>query len=156
MIFLERAKEEEMSQIHRIQKLTFEKLYAKYQDEGSPFNELESSLIAKSKKKNYFYFFIKLKEETIGYACIVTNEEGTQAKIGPIGILPQYEECGYGTEAMKLIEKEFSTVKEWLLDTILQETKLTHFYSKLGYKQTGKVESIQENMAIIFFEKRVD
>lgn len=56
---------------------------------------------------------------------------------------------------MLLVEKEFPTVKEWYLDTILQEPKLTHLYTKLGYKETGQIERIQESMDIIFFLKQL-
>lgn len=57
---------------------------------------------------------------------------------------------------MLLIEKKFPTVKEWYLDTILQETKLIRFYTKLGYEETGNIESIQENMDIVYFMKKLD
>lgn len=153
MIFLEELGEKDLSEVHQIQKLVFENLYSKYKDDGSPFKESQSSLLEKIKQPNNFYYFIKNDKKRIGYARILTNEELTQAKIGPIGILPENEEQGLGTEAMILIEKTFPTVEKWYLDTILQESKLIHFYTKLGYKETGQIETIQEKMDIIFFTK---
>lgn len=156
MVTLEKVREQDLSEVHHIQKLTFESLSIKYQDEGSPFNESKESLIEKFQQSNTFFFFIRKNEEKIGYVRISTNDNQTKAKIGPIGIIPQSEEQGCGTEAMLLVEKEFSTVKEWYLSTILQETKLTHFYSKMGYKETGEMASIQEDMDLVFFVKKLE
>lgn len=155
VIFLEKVKENDVLKLYQMQKVIFEKLYCKYQDEQSPFNETKASIREKINRADNFFCFIKNKDKTIGYARIVFNIDRTKAKIGPIGILPKYEENGYGTEAMFLIEKEFPIVREWYLDTILQETKLTHFYSKLGYKETGQIMTIQEGMEIIFFMKKI-
>jgi len=156
MIFLEKLGEKDILEAYEIQKLVFENLYSKYKDERSPFIESKSSLLEKIKRPNDYFYFIKKNEKTIGYARVFTNENQTKAKIGPIGILPKNEEQGLGTEAMILIEKEFPTVKEWYLDTILQESKLTHFYTKLGYKKTGRTEKIQEGMDIVFFIKKLE
>lgn len=156
MIYLEKLGEKDISIVHQIQKLTFENLYSKYKDEGSPFIESESSLLEKIKRPNDHFYFIKKNEEIIGYVRIATNDSQTKAKIGPIGIVPKNEEQGYGTKSMLLVEKEFPTVKEWYLDTILQEPKLTHLYTKLGYNETGQIERIQEGMDIIFFVKQLD
>lgn len=156
MIFLEQAKEQDILQIAKIQKLTFEKLYGKYKDEGFPFNESRESLFEKINRPNVYFYFIKKEEKIIGYVCIGTNDEQTKAKTGPIGIIPEYENKVFGKEAMLLVEKEFSTVREWSLDTILQESKLTHLYSQIGYKETDKTEKIQEGMDLIFFIKKLD
>lgn len=85
----------------------------------------------------------------------MTNDMTTNARIAPIAIVPEYEGRGYGTKTILLIEKEFPTVKEWSLDTILQERRLTHLYKKLGYKETGQIERLQEGMDIIFFIKKL-
>lgn len=156
MIFLEKVSEQNICQIHQIQKIVFKKLYNKYKDSRSPFNEPESSLLKKYHQATNPFLLIKKDEKTIGYARVITNHTQTSARIAPIGIIPQYEKQGYGATAMFLLEKEFSTVKEWHLETILQETALTHFYSKIGYKETGQTESIQKNMDMIYFIKKLN
>ncbi|MFW7431755.1 GNAT family N-acetyltransferase [Vagococcus carniphilus] len=148
------VKEQDIPQIFQIQRLTFEKLYNKYKDESSPFNEAKESLLEKINRPNVYFYFIKKEDKIICYVCTATNDEQTKGKIGPIGIIPEYENQGLGTKAMLLVEKEFLTVKEWSLDTILQESKLTHLYSKIGYKKTGEIMPIQEGMDIIFFIKK--
>lgn len=87
---------------------------------------------------------------------IATNDSQTKAKIGPIGIVPKNEEQWYGSNSMLLVEKEFPTVKKWYLDMILQEPKLDHLYTKLGYNETGQIKRTQEGMDIIFFIKQLD
>jgi len=39
------------------------------------------------------------------------------------------------------------------LDTILQEKSNCYLYEKIGYKKTGQIEKINENMDIIYYEK---
>lgn len=156
MIFLERLGEKDLSEVHKIQKLVFENLYSKYKDKSSPFIESKSFLLEKIKRPNNYFYFIRKDGKRIGYARIMTNDKQTKAKIGPIGILPKNEDQGLGTETMFLIEREFPTVKKWYLDTILQEYKLIHFYTKLGYKKTGETEKIQKGMDIVFFIKQLE
>lgn len=45
--------------------------------------------------------------------------------------------------------------KKWTLDTIAQEAKLCYLYEKLGYRRTGKQETIKPGMDIVFYEKRL-
>jgi RimJ/RimL family protein N-acetyltransferase len=41
----------------------------------------------------------------------------------------------------------------WKLDTILQEKGNCRLYEKLGYKRTGTIKKINEQMDIVFYEK---
>ena len=43
--------------------------------------------------------------------------------------------------------------EQWALDTILQESGLCRFYEKLGYKDTGKREKINDKLTLVFYEK---
>jgi hypothetical protein len=40
-----------------------------------------------------------------------------------------------------------------MLDTILKEEGNCYIYEKLGYKRTGEIEHINEQMDIVFCEK---
>ena len=42
----------------------------------------------------------------------------------------------------------------WELDTILQEPKNCHLYEKMGYRQTGRTEVINERLTLVFYEKK--
>ena len=39
------------------------------------------------------------------------------------------------------------------LNSILQESSNCYLYEKLGYRQTGKAEQINDKMTIVFYEK---
>ena len=42
---------------------------------------------------------------------------------------------------------------DWELDTILQEKGNCYLYEKMGYKQTGKTEVINEKLTLVFYKK---
>lgn len=155
MINLEHVKIEYIEQVQYIQRQSFKKLYEKYQDNESPYNETETMLLEKYKRPNNYFYFIENNQNVIGYIRIVTNETKTEAKFSPIAIIPKFDGLGYGTQVIKLIEKEFPNVKEWCIATIFQEEKLLHFYTKLGYKKVGKLIPIQDNMDVIILKKKI-
>ncbi len=49
---------------------------------------------------------------------------------------PVSKEKGYGSEGLRLLEEEFSTVSQWDLCTVLQDAGMVAFYEKNGYHQT--------------------
>lgn len=57
--------------------------------------------------------------------------------IGRIFISPKYHRKGYGISLMNDIEKMFSSVKRFKLDTPTKNTRTNSFYKKLGYIQTN-------------------
>lgn len=156
MLFLEKINEHDLDEVYQLQKSVFKKLYSKYQDEHSPFLQSKSSMLAKIRQSDNYFYFIKEENKTIGYIRIVINKNQMKGKIGPIGIIPNNEEQGLGTDTMFLIERQFPTIKKWYLSTILQEQKLVHFYTKLGYKETGEKIQIKEGMDMLFFSKNLN
>ena len=44
--------------------------------------------------------------------------------------------------------------EDWELDTILQEPKNCYLYEKMGYRQTGKKNVINERLTLVFYEKK--
>jgi len=59
-----------------------------------------------------------------------------------------------GQEAVYELERLYPYTQTLTLDTIFQEKKLCHFYEKLGYKDTGKRQSLKAGMDIIYYMKR--
>ena len=70
-----------------------------------------------------------------------------------IFILPEFQGKGIAQETIRLCE-EMHGNGNWELDTILQESKNCHLYEKMGYRQTGKTEAINERLTLVFYEKR--
>lgn len=57
--------------------------------------------------------------------------------IGRIFISPKYHRKGYGMSLMNDVEKMFSSVKRFKLDTPTKNIRTNSFYKKLGYIQTN-------------------
>ena len=67
--------------------------------------------------------------------------------------MPEYQGNGYAQQALSAIEALYPFAKSWNLDTIKQEPKLCHLYEKMGYRRTGKENTIKEGMTLVFYEK---
>ena len=104
---------------------------------------------------NSYYYFLKEKDENIGFLRVQTNEELTEAWLGTAAILPQYQGKGYGSEGLRLLEKEFPTIKQWDLCTVLQDAGMVAFYEKNGYRQTH-IEPEKEGMDMVYMKKLID
>ena len=54
--------------------------------------------------------------------------------------------------AIKRME-EIHGSDNWELETILQEKGNCYLYEKMGYRATGKIEKINENMSLVYYRK---
>ncbi|BDB08693.1 MULTISPECIES: GNAT family N-acetyltransferase [Streptococcus] len=156
MIRLERAGAEDLETVIAIQRASFKAVYDKYQDEYDPY--LEDSERIKWKlveRPNSYYYFVKEKDEKIGFLRVQTNEELTEAWLGTAAILPQYQGKGYGSEGLRLLGEEFPTVRQWNLCTVLQDEGMVAFYEKNGYHQTH-IEPEKEGMDMVYMKKLID
>ncbi|SFC59065.1 Acetyltransferase (GNAT) family protein [Bacillus sp. 491mf] len=78
--------------------------------------------------------------ETIVGGIIVTISGQSFGRIDRIFVDPSYQEKGIGSKVITLIEKEFSNVRTWDLETSSRQIKNHYFYEKVGYKATFKTE----------------
>ena len=74
-------------------------------------------------------------------------------RVGPVFILPDYQNQAIGQEVLRRVELEFPGAREWQLDTILEERGNCHLYEKVGYVRTGQVEQLKEVMHIVYYRK---
>ena len=111
MIYVERAGAEDLETIIAIQRASFKAVYEKYQDQYDPYLEERERIRWKLvERPNSFYYFIKDAEKILGFIRLNTNDEQTAGWIGTVAILPQYQNKGYGSEGLGLIEETFSTI----------------------------------------------
>ena len=156
MIRLERAGSEDLETVIAIQRASFKAVYEKYQDEYDPYLEDRERIKWKLvERPNSYYYFVKEKDENIGFLRVQTNEELTEAWLGTAAILPQHQGKGYGSEGLRLLEKEFQTIKQWDLCTVLQDAGMVAFYEKNGYRQTH-IEPEKEGMDMVYMNKMID
>ena len=134
MITLEKAGAEDLETIIAIQRASFKAVYEKYQDEYDPYLEDRERIKWKLvERPNSYYYFVKKDEEKIGFLRIQTN----------------------GSEGLRLLEEEFSTVSQWDLCTVLQDAGMVTFYEKNGYRQTH-IEPEKEGMDMVYMKKLIE
>lgn len=150
-----RANIGDAKELHAMQVKAFKELLEKYQDfNTSPANENVENVEARLKQDFTFYYFICIGQQKVGAIRIVDKKEtGKNKRISPIFILPEFQGKGIAQKAIRLCE-EMHGNGNWELDTILQESKNCHLYEKMGYRQTGKTEAINERLTLVFYEKR--
>ena len=154
MITLKKAGRADLMEIHRIQVASFQALLDKYQDYGTnPAAEGFEWILERFQEKTTDYYLICLNEQNIGMVRVC--DLGTMCRVSPIGILPEFQGRGFAQKVMVLLENRYLGAEKWTLDTIRQEQKLCYLYEKLGYVATGKQETIQPGMDIVFYEKNV-
>ena len=150
---LVRANVSDCEKIWSLQIEAFADLLAKYQDyETSPGNEPKENIQAKLLDEFTFFYFIYLEDEIAGAVRVVDRKNGNRKRIAPIFIMKKFRNRGLAQKTFKEIEKIHGS-KNWMLDTILQETGNCYLYEKLGYQRTGKIENINERMDIVYYEK---
>ena len=131
-------------------------VYEKYHDEYDPYLEDRERIKWKlAERPNSYYYFVKKDEENIGFLRVQTNEELTEAWLGTAAILPPYQGKGYGSEGLRLLEEELSTITQWDLCTVLQDARMVAFYEKNGYRQTH-IEPEKEGMYMVYMKKLID
>ena len=153
-IELVKAEFKDLNTILRMQKEAFAELYEKYQDtETSPVTENYENILLRFNQLETTYYFITANNTKVGVIRIVDHKDGvTRKRISPIIIMPGYRNKGYAQQAIKEAERIHGE-QHWKLDTILQEKGNCYLYEKLGYRQTGKTEQINDKMTIVYYVK---
>ena len=144
---------EEIEMVWRMQVEAFSELLEKYQDyETSPAAESADKILARFEQPWTTYYFITADDEKVGVIRVADKKDGSRKRISPIWIMPEYRNKGYAQQAIREAERIYGS-DSWCLDTILQEKGNLHLYEKLGYHRTGRVETINDRMDIVFYEK---
>lgn len=148
-------KESDIDIVFEIQQAAYRPLYEKYHDDNTnPYMESKETILRKYMRTGTKgYLFIK-DGVPVGAVRIRLYPESKSGKVSALGVHPQYQGQGIAQQALMEIEKMHTDVERWFLDTILQEEGNCHLYEKIGYKRTGRIEEISENMTLVFYEKQ--
>ena len=150
-----KATQENASELHKMQLIAFKPLLEKYQDyDLSPGNEPLEYTINRINQNITDYYIIEYNGISVGGIRIRRYEDRELCEVGPMYILPEYQNKGISQETFKIIEEKYKPKNGWILDTILQEKGNCYLYEKIGYKKTGKIEKINERMDLVFYEKK--
>lgn len=146
--------DKELPSILAIQKVAFEELYIKYKDEEtSPYKDSLKDIKQRYLSANSYYYFIRVESSKVGFLRLIVDSDLTKGRISPIAILPKYENKGYGKKALLELEKLFSSIEEWNLATIKEESKLAKFYTDLDYKLLEKEIELNDQMHLSLYRK---
>lgn len=152
-IGLRKVTRDDLYTIWKMQVEAFKVLLDKYQDyDLSPACEGIDKIEARFIQPWTTYYFITAEGVDVGAVRVVDKKDGSRKRISPIFVMPEYRGRGYAQEAILALEDIYGK-DHWCLDTILQEKGNLHLYEKMGYRQTGRIEKINDRMDIVFYEK---
>ena len=145
---------EDAEKLWKMQVKAFQNLYEKYQDtETSPATESMDKILMRLNQPFTYYYFIEADNTTVGAIRVVDKHEaGKTKRISPIFVMQEHRNKGLAQKAMILAE-EIHGCSDWELDTILQEKGNCYLYEKMGYRQTGRTEVINDKMTLVFYKK---
>lgn len=153
MICLIRANITDCEEIHALQVKSFQALLDKYNDVSTNPAAESVERISRRMNQNFTdYYFIQLHGRHIG-AIRIVRLDNSICRISPMFILPEFQGKGYAQQTIAKVEALYPQANGWELDTIKEETNLCHLYEKMGYKKTGKEETLQDNMTIVYYAK---
>lgn len=139
--------------VFEIQQKAYKPLYDKYHDDKtSPYTESKEKVLEKYTRDGTKGYIFTKKDIPVGAVKIILLPDNT-AKVSALAVLPEYQGQGIAYNALLEIESLHGDIRKWILDTILEEPRNCHLYEKLGYKKTGKIEKLKENMTIVDYEK---
>ena len=147
------ATEEDAPLLHQIKYVSFLSIYEKYKDEEtSPVKESIEKVIKCIQLEKSDYYIIQFHDESVGGVRVVERQSGL-FHIGPIFILPEFQNQGIGFRVMNLIFNAYPQAITWILNTILEEEGNCYFYEKCGFVKTGKSKANTKSMTLVDYEK---
>lgn len=150
---LKKAGPADSEKIHAMQVAAFHELLNIYQDyETNPASESIEFIEKKLNTENMDYYLISVAETDIGAVRVVRHSK-TECRIAPVFILPEHQGYGYAKKVFGRLEQLYPQMRLWKLDTIKQEQKLCYLYESLGYRPTGREETIKPGMTLVYYEK---
>lgn len=156
LVELEIANIKDAVEIHKMQKDAFAELLERYQDfSTNPGNDTLEKVSSKLQREDTKYYFIKYDGLKVGVIHIKELEPNVM-NLKTIYVMPEYQGLGIAQAAIKAIEEIWLDVKEWRLDTILQEAGNCHLYEKMGYLKTGEIKKIKEGMDLVYYSKTIE
>ncbi len=141
-------------EIHAMQVEAFKGLLEKYQDyDTNPGNESVEKVEARLQQDFTYYYFICIGQQKARAVRVVDKKEaGTNKRISPIFILPEFQGKGIAQKAIRLCEQMHGG-GNWELDTILQEPGNCHLYEKMGYRRQAKQRSSTKGLHWYFIRR---
>jgi ribosomal protein S18 acetylase RimI-like enzyme len=155
MIAIVEFKSGDIDTVFEIQKAAYRPLYEKYHDDATnPYMESKEKVLEKyTREGTRGYIFVE-NGVAVGAVRIALHPESKSGRVSALGVHPRFQGRGIAQRALLKIEEMHPEIEVWTLDTILEEAGNCHLYEKLGYRKTGKLEKLGDNMTLVFYEKK--
>ena len=152
-VILRKADLADAQLLWQMQVESFRKTYETYRDdETTPYLEKMERTVQRINEPVTSYYVIEADGAPVG--GIRVRDYGTENPkvLGPLYVLPECRGKGIAQKAIKLAE-DIHGKENWLLDTILQEKGNCRLYEKMGYRQTGISQIVNERMTLVLYKK---
>lgn len=131
------ATEKDAADLLELQKKAFKKYSEKYGDfESNPYHMSEKRILFSINYRygKYYKIINNDNNELIGGIFGFLIDEQDMVKIAQFYLKEEYRSLGLGKEVLNGIFKEYSNIKKWYVDTILEEEYNVRFYQQLGFE----------------------
>lgn len=131
------ATEKDATELLELQKMAFKKYSEKYGDfESNPYHMSEKRILFSINYRfgKYYKIINNNNNELIGGIFGFLIDEQDMVKIAQFYLKEEYRSLGLGKEVLNGIFKEYSNIKKWYVDTILEEEYNVRFYQQLGFE----------------------
>ena len=131
------ATEKDATDLLELQKKAFKKYSEKYGDfESNPYHMSEKRILFSINYRfgKYYKIINNDNNELIGGIFGFLIDERDMVKIAQFYLKEEYRSLGLGKEVLNGIFKEYSNIKKWYVDTILEEEYNVRFYQQLGFE----------------------
>lgn len=131
------ATEKDATELLELQKKAFKKYSEKYGDfESNPYHMSEKRILFSINYRfgKYYKIINNDNNELIGGIFGFLIDEQDMVKIAQFYLKEEYRSLGLGKEVLNGIFKEYSNIKKWYVDTILEEEYNVRFYQQLGFE----------------------
>ncbi len=150
-IKIARTNMKEAEPLLNIQKEAFQADLKKYKDyDSSP--AAESLDFFKYRINNSLHYTLYMDGKIAGGICLVKITD-THYRLFRIFLSPKFQNKGLGTKILSKMEKQFTKVEKWSLDTPKDNERNRHFYEKFGYQKSGEFQ-VNERLTLIEYEKK--
>ncbi len=152
---LEKVLLEESVVMLDIQKQAFEKYALKYGDfDSNPYNMDLHRMEFNIKYRLGRYEKIIVDDKIIGGIFAFELDDKMTKKIAQFYVLPEYQQLGYGRQALRDFIESDKEVTKWIVDTILQEDNNVKFYQEMGFEIIDEEEEHEDLTFVTLLKKK--
>lgn len=151
-IRIARTNMEEAQELLNIQKQAFQSDLEKYRDFATnPAAESLISFIQRILISQHYTIFI---DEEIAGSIDIRKISEDHYLLNQLCLNPKWQNRGFGSKIMKMMEEMFPNVTIWSLKTQKDNARNRHFYEKAGYFFIGE-QRMTHQLSLVEHEKRL-